>query len=277
MQQLTVDIIDIKVANNLPLVLFGGMNVLESRDIVMKVCEHYVNVTQKLNIPHIFKASFDKANRSSIDSYRGPGLEKGLCLLQELKKVFGVKLMTDVHEINQVNIASEVVDVLQIPAFLARQTDLIESVAKTGMAINIKKPQYMSPTQIVHVVNKCRSFKNNKIILCERGTSFGYDNLIVDTLGFNIMNHISKGCPIIVDVTHSLQTRDPLSPTSGGRNTQIYDIARASTAVGIAGLFLEAHPNPNCSKCDGPSALPLNKLEHFLKQMKAIDELIKSF
>ncbi|URJ33020.1 3-deoxy-8-phosphooctulonate synthase [Candidatus Blochmannia vicinus] len=277
MQQLTVDIIDIKVSNNLPLVLFGGMNVLESRDIVMKVCEHYVNVTQKLNIPHVFKASFDKANRSSIDSYRGPGLEKGLRLLQELKKIFGVKLMTDIHEINQVNAASEIVDVLQIPAFLARQTDLITSVAKTGIAINIKKPQYMSPTQIVHIVNKCRSFKNNKIILCERGTLFGYDNLIVDMLGFNIMNHISKGCPIIVDVTHALQTRDPLSPTSGGRNMQIYDLARASTAVGIAGLFLEAHPNPNNSKCDGPSALPLNKLEHFLKQMKAIDELIKSF
>ncbi|URJ30323.1 3-deoxy-8-phosphooctulonate synthase [Candidatus Blochmannia vicinus (nom. nud.)] len=277
MQQLTVDIIDIKVSNNLPLVLFGGMNVLESRDIVMKVCEHYVNVTQKLNIPHVFKASFDKANRSSIDSYRGPGLEKGLRLLQELKKIFGVKLMTDIHEINQINAASEIVDVLQIPAFLARQTDLITSVAKTGMAINIKKPQYMSPTQIVHIVNKCRSFKNNKIILCERGTLFGYDNLIVDMLGFNIMNHISKGCPIIVDVTHALQTRDPLSPTSGGRSMQIYDLARASTAVGIAGLFLEAHPNPNNSKCDGPSVLPLNKLEHFLKQMKAIDELIKSF
>ncbi|URJ23463.1 3-deoxy-8-phosphooctulonate synthase [Blochmannia endosymbiont of Camponotus sp. C-003] len=277
MQQLIVDISNIKVSNNLPFVLFGGMNVLESRDIVIKVCEHYVNITHKLNIPHVFKASFDKANRSSIDSYRGPGLEEGLRLLQELREMFGVKLMTDVHEIYQVKTVSEVVDVLQIPAFLARQTDLIASIAQTGMPINIKKPQYMSPTQIIHIVKKCHSFSNKKIILCERGTVFGYNNLIVDMLGLNIMNHVSKGCPIIVDVTHSLQTRNPLSPISGGRNTQIYDIARASIAVGIAGLFLEAHPNPRCAKCDGFSALPLNQLENFLKQMKAIDELVKSF
>ncbi|URJ26428.1 3-deoxy-8-phosphooctulonate synthase [Blochmannia endosymbiont of Camponotus modoc] len=277
MQQLIVNISDIKVSNNLPFVLFGGMNVLESRDTTIKICEHYVNITHKLNIPHIFKASFDKANRSSIDSYRGPGLEEGLRLFQELQEIFGVKLMTDVHEIYQVKTASEVVDVLQIPAFLARQTDLIASIAQTGMPINIKKPQYMSPTQIVHIVKKCHSFSNKNIILCERGTLFGYDNLIVDMLGFNVMNHVSKGCPIIVDVTHALQRRNPLSPISGGRNRQIYDIAKASTAVGIAGLFLEAHPNPRRAKCDGSSALPLNQLENFLTQMKAIDELVKSF
>ncbi|WP_159715480.1 3-deoxy-8-phosphooctulonate synthase [Blochmannia endosymbiont of Camponotus nipponensis] len=277
MQQLIVEIVDIKVSNNLPFVLFGGMNVLESRDIAMRICEHYINVTHKLNIPYIFKASFDKANRSSINSYRGPGLEEGLSLLQELQEIFGVKLMTDIHEVDQVKTVSKVVDVLQVPAFLARQTDLIISIAQTGMPINIKKPQYMSPTQIVHIVKKCRSCSNNNIILCERGTVFGYDNLIVDMLGLNTMNRVSGGCPIIVDVTHALQMRNPLSSTSGGRNIQIYDIARASIAIGIAGLFLEAHPNPNQAKCDGSSALPLNQLEHFLKQMKVIDELVKSF
>ncbi|URJ24860.1 3-deoxy-8-phosphooctulonate synthase [Candidatus Blochmannia ocreatus] len=276
MKTLTVNIKDIKISNTLPFVLFGGMNVLESRDIVMQVCEHYINVTQKLNIPYIFKASFDKANRSSIESYRGPGLQRGLCLLDEIRKNFKVKIMTDIHEIHQINDVSKIVDVLQIPAFLARQTDLIISAAKTGMAINIKKPQYMNPTQITHIVNKCRSVKNNKIILCERGTIFGYDNLIVDMLGLKIMHQVSGGCPVIVDVTHALQNRQPLSKTSGGRNSQIYELARASIAIGIAGLFLESHPNPYQAKCDGLSALPLNKLEFFLKQMKTIDEVIKS-
>lgn len=277
MQQLIVNILDIKVANNLPFVLFGGMNVLESKEIVMKVCEHYVSVTQKLNIPYIFKASFDKANRSSINSYRGPGLEKGLRLLQELKDTFDVKLMTDIHEPYQADIVAKVVDVIQLPAFLARQTDLITAIAHTNTAVNIKKPQYMSPTQITHIVNKFRALKNDKIILCERGTTFGYDNLIVDVLGLNIMRQISAGCPIIVDVTHSLQRRDPFSKISGGRKSQICDISRASIAVGIAGIFIEAHPTPSIAKCDGHCALNLHQLSPFLQQIKSIDELVKSF
>lgn len=277
MKQLVVDIVDIKVANNLPFVLFGGMNVLESKETIMKVCEHYVSVTHKLKIPYIFKASFDKANRSAINSYRGPGLEKGLRLLQELKKTFNVKLMTDIHEPYQANIVAEVVDVIQLPAFLARQTDLITAIAKTGTVVNIKKPQYMSPTQIIHVVNKFRALKNNNIILCERGTVFGYDNLIVDMLGLNIMHQISEGCPIIVDITHALQTRNPLSTITGGRRSQICDLAKASIAVGIAGLFIEAHPNPEYAKCDGCCALTLRQLNPFLQQIKSIDELVKSF
>lgn len=277
MQQLIVDIVDIKVGNNLPFVLFGGMNVLESEKIVMQICEHYVSVTNKLKIPYVFKASFDKANRSVIHSYRGPGLEQGLRLLKKLKNTFDVKLMTDIHEPYQANVVAEVVDVIQLPAFLARQTDLITAIAKTGIVVNIKKPQYMSPTQVVHIVDKFRTLKNDKIILCERGTVFGYDNLIVDMLGLNIMHKVSAGCPVIVDITHSLQMRNPLSKISKGKKSQICDLARASIAVGIAGLFIEAHPNPQNAKCDGSCALPLNQLDPFLQQLQSIDTLVKSF
>lgn len=277
MNNIIVNVGDIKIANHLPFVLFGGMNIIEEYDTVMKVCEHYQNITDLLKIPYIFKISFDKANRSSINSYRGLGLQSSIQLFQDLRKEFGVKLITDVHEINQVNIISKIVDVIQLPAFLSRQTDLVSSIAKTGLPINIKKPQYMSPTQVQHIVNKCHFFNNKKIILCERGTVFGYDNLIVDILGLNTMRNISGGCPIIVDVTHSLQMRESCSPISGGRRSQIFDLARASIAVGIAGIYLESHPNPDNAKCDGSSALPLIQLESFLNQIKSIDELIKSF
>lgn len=185
--------------------------------------------------------------------------------------------MTDVHEINQVSAISEVVDVIQLPAFLARQTDLIEAIARTGLVINVKKPQYMDPAQIKFIVNKFHFFKNYNIILCERGTMFGYNNLVVDMLGLKIMNSISGGCPVIVDVTHSLQTRSSLSSISGGRGSQVFTLSRASTAIGIAGLFVESHPNPDQAKCDGYSALSLNKLESLLNQVKAIDEVVKSF
>ncbi|AKC59924.1 3-deoxy-8-phosphooctulonate synthase [Blochmannia endosymbiont of Polyrhachis (Hedomyrma) turneri] len=275
MKQLIVNVGDIQISNNLPFVLFGGMNVLESRDIVMKVCEHYVNITQKLNIPYIFKASFDKANRSSIHSYRGPGFDQGMKLFQELKKTFGVKIITDIHESNQADIASSIVDILQLPAFLARQTDLIISMARTGSVINIKKPPYINPTQMSHIVDKFRNYGNDKIILCDRGTSFGYDNLVVDMLGFNVMNTVSGGCPIIFDVTHALQIRNAFSCVSGGRGGKIYELSRSGIAVGIAGLFLEAHPDPKSAKCDGSSALLLDELENFLKQMQSIDNLIK--
>lgn len=277
MKQLIVNVADIKIANNLPFVLFGGMNVLESRDLAMRICEHYVTTTQKLGIPHIFKASFDKANRSSIHSYRGPGLEEGMNIFQDLKKQFGVGIMTDIHETSQAQTVADVVDIIQLPAFLARQTDLVYAMARTGSVINIKKPQFMSPWQVSNIVSKFRAFGNHQIILCDRGNSFGYDNLVVDMLGFNVMKQFSGGCPVILDVNHALQTRDLLSITSGGRRAQVCELARAGMAVGIAGLFLEAHPEPDHAKCDGPSTLPLDKLEPFLQQMKAIDVLIKSF
>ena len=261
MQHKVVSIGDIKVANNLPFVLFGGMNVLESRDLAMRICEHYVTVTQKLDIPYVFKASFDKANRSSIHSYRGPGLDEGMKIFQELKA----------------QPVSEVVDVIQLPAFLARQTDLVEAMAKTGAVINVKKPQFVSPGQMGNIVEKFKEGGNDQVILCDRGSNFGYDNLVVDMLGFHVMMQASEGAPVIFDVTHSLQCRDPFGAASGGRRGQVAELARAGMAVGLAGLFLEAHPDPDHARCDGPSALPLAKLEPFLAQIKAIDSLVKSF
>ena len=277
MMQKVVNVNGIEIANDKPFVLFGGMNVLESRDLAMSICETYVEVTQKLGIPLIFKASWDKANRSSVHSYRGPGLEEGLKIFQELKETFGVSLITDVHETWQAKPVAEVVDVLQLPAFLARQTDLVEALARTGNAINVKKPQFLSPGQVKNIVEKFAECGNERVILCERGVNFGYDNLVVDMLGFGVMKQASQGSPVIFDVTHALQCRDPLGAASGGRREQVVELARAGMAVGLAGLFIESHPNPDAARCDGPSALPLAKLEPFLRQMQAIDELVKGF
>ncbi len=256
--------------------LLGGINVLESRDFALRACEHYVNVTTKLGIPYVFKASFDKANRSSIHSYRGPGLEEGLRIFEEIKKAFDVQVITDVHEPWQAAPVAEVVDILQLPAFLARQTDLVMALAKTGKPINIKKPQFLSPGQMVNIVDKFKEAGNDQLMLCDRGTSFGYDNLVVDMLGFGVMKETCGDLPIIFDVTHALQQRDPLGASSGGRRKQALELARAGMAVGIAGLFLEAHPDPDNAKCDGPSALPLYLLEPFLIQVKAVDDAVKS-
>ena len=267
----------IKVDNAAPFVLFGGINVLESRDLAMRSCEEYVRVTGKLGIPYVFKASFDKANRSSIHSYRGPGLEEGMRIFEDVKKTFNVPVITDVHEVHQAAIVAEVADVLQLPAFLARQTDLVVALAKTGRVINIKKPQFLSPSQMLNIVEKFKEAGNEQLILCDRGTCFGYDNLVVDMLGFGVMKKVCNNLPIIFDVTHALQQRDPGGAASGGRREQVADLARAGMGVGLAGLFLEAHPDPKSAKCDGPSALPLDKLEPFLAQLKQLDDLVKSF
>ena len=267
----------ISVGNELPFVFFGGVNVLESKDLALKACAEYVRVTEKLGIPYVFKASFDKANRSSIHSYRGPGMEEGLRIFEAVKAEFGVPLITDVHEIYQAAPVAEVVDVLQLPAFLARQTDLVVALAKTGKPINIKKPQFLSPSQMLNIVQKFKEAGNDQLILCDRGTCLGYDNLVVDMLGFGVMKRTCDDLPIIFDVTHALQQRDPSGAASGGRREQVVDLARAGMAVGLGGLFLEAHPNPDQAKCDGPSALPLDQLEPFLAQIKALDDLIKSF
>ncbi|WP_186131390.1 3-deoxy-8-phosphooctulonate synthase [Burkholderia gladioli] len=266
---------DVSVGNDLPFVLFGGLNVVESLDFTLEVCNAFVEVTRRLGIPLVFKASFDKANRSSIHSYRGLGFDEGLKVLDEVKRRFRVPVITDVHEVWQAVPVSQVVDVLQVPAFLARQTDLVVAIARTGNVVNIKKPQFMSPTQIGHVVSKCREAGNEKLILCERGTSFGYDNLVVDMLGFRQMRDSTGDCPVIFDVTHSLQMRDPHGAASGGRRRQVLDLARAGMAIGLAGLFLEAHPDPDRARCDGPSALPLALLDAFLQQVKAVDDLVK--
>ena len=267
----------VSVANDAPFVLFGGLNVLEDLDSTLHAAAHYVEVTDRLGIPFVFKASFDKANRSSIHSYRGVGLDEGLRIFQEVKARFGVPVITDVHEPAQAAAVAEVVDVLQLPAFLARQTDLVEAIARTGRAVNIKKPQFLSPTQMRNIVDKFREAGNDRIILCERGSQFGYDNLVVDMLGFREMIESCGGLPAIFDVTHSLQRREAGAAASGGRRRQVAELARAGMAVGLGGLFLEAHPDPDHARCDGPSALPLAALEPFLAQIKAIDDLVKSF
>lgn len=275
-QSKIIQIGSIPVANHLPLVLFGGINVLESEELALRVCDHFLQVTTALGIPYVFKASFDKANRSSRQSFRGPGLEEGLRILQKVKTALGVPVMTDVHLPQQASAVAEVADVLQLPAFLARQTDLIEALARTGAVINIKKPQFLSPQQMVHIVEKFHAFGNHQLLLCERGSCFGYDNLVVDMLGFTIMQRCSGGYPLLFDVTHALQCRDPFASASGGRREQLAELARAGVAVGLAGLFLEAHPDPSHAQCDGPSALPLSQLYPLLQQLKAIDDLIKS-
>jgi 2-dehydro-3-deoxyphosphooctonate aldolase (KDO 8-P synthase) len=267
---------NISIANDKAFTLLAGINVLESRDLAMTACEKYVEVCGKLGIPYVFKASFDKANRSSIHSYRGPGLEEGMRIFEDVKKEFGVPVITDVHEPWQAAPVAEVVDILQLPAFLARQSDLVMALAKTGKPINIKKPQFLSPGQMVNIVEKFKEAGNDQLMLCDRGTSFGYDNLIVDMLGFGVMKDTCGNLPIIFDVTHALQQRDPLGAASGGRRKQALELARAGMGVGIAGLFLEAHPDPDNAKCDGPSALPLHLLEPFLAQVKAIDDAVKS-
>ena len=271
-----ISVAGLQVANDRPFTLFGGINVLESRDLAMRAAEAYREVTDALGIPYIFKASYDKANRSSIHSFRGPGMEEGLRIFDDVKKEFAVPVITDVHEPDQAAPVAEVCDVIQLPAFLARQTDLVEAMAATGSVINVKKPQFLSPSQMANIVDKFNRCGNDKIILCERGSSFGYDNLVVDMLGFEVMKSSCGRAPLIFDVTHALQARSSGSATSGGRRQQVAELARAGIAAGLAGLFLEAHPAPVRAKCDGSSALPLNQLKAFLEQIKAVDDLVKS-
>ena len=266
----------ISFANNAPFVLIGGVNVLESKAFALEVSGVYKEICQKLNIPLVFKASYDKANRSSIHSYRGPGLTEGLEILRTVKDTHGIPVISDVHSPEQAAPAAEVCDIIQLPAFLARQTDLVEAMAHTGSVINIKKPQFLSPSQMANLVEKFRECGNDQLLICERGSNFGYDNLVVDMLGFGVMKQCCDELPLIFDVTHALQCRDPGGAASGGRRSQIVDLARAGMAVGLAGLFLEAHPDPDQARCDGPSALPLENLEPFLKQIKAVDDLVKT-
>jgi len=264
----------ITFSNERPFVLIGGMNVIEDEETVMEVAARFVEVTGDLGIPYVFKASFDKANRSSISSFRGPGLEAGLKVLAAVKERFGVPILTDVHEPFQAVPVAEVADILQLPAFLARQTDLVLALARTGRAINIKKPQFLAPQEMLHIINKCREAGNEQVVLCERGTSFGYNNLVVDMLGMDLMKTMA---PVVFDATHALQTPGSRSDSAGGRRSQAAALARAGMALGLAGLFLEAHPEPEKALCDGPSALPLDALHPYLRQMKAIDDLVKSF
>ena len=270
-----IQIADIQVANDLPFVLFGGMNVLESESLAHEIAAQYVEVCSQLNIPYVFKASFDKANRSSLYSYRGPGLEQGLKILQGIKQQFNVPVITDVHEPYQAEAVAEIADVIQLPAFLSRQTDLVEAMAKTGAVINVKKAQFLAPHEMQHIIKKCEEAGNDKVMLCERGTMYGYNNLVVDMLGFRTMK--AMNVPVMFDVTHALQKPGGRSDSADGRRNQTLDLGLAGISQGISSIFLEAHPNPDQAKCDGPCALPLDKLAPFLQRMKALDDLIKGF
>ena len=268
-----IQVADLVVSNDGPFTLFGGMNVLESRELALEVAAAYKEVTSKLGIPYVFKASFDKANRSSISSFRGPGLEKGLEILSEIKETHAVPVISDVHEPHQAKPAAEIIDVLQLPAFLCRQTDLVVALAETGRPVNIKKAQFLAAHEMGHIIKKFAEAGNDQVLLCERGSSFGYNNLVVDPLNFGIMKR--TGCPVVFDVTHSLQIPGGRSDSADGRRQAVFELMLAGMSQGIGGLFLESHPDPAQAKCDGPCALPLGKLEDFLSQAKQMDDLVK--
>jgi 2-dehydro-3-deoxyphosphooctonate aldolase (KDO 8-P synthase) len=270
----TLPLGDIRFGNHLPLVLVGGMNVLESETLALQVAQEFQRVTRKLGIPYVFKASFDKANRSSIHSFRGPGLDEGLRILERVKQEFGVPVLTDVHEPFQARPVAAVADILQLPAFLSRQTDLVQALAATGAMINIKKAQFLAPREMGHILRKFEEAGNERLLLCERGSSFGYNNLVVDMLGFPILKRF--GYPVLFDVTHALQMPGSRADSAGGRRQDVLPLAKAGVAQGIAGLFLEAHPDPDHAKCDGPCALPLAALEGFLTQLRDLDTLVKA-
>jgi len=260
--------------NRGPLVLLAGMNVLESETLAHEVAAELAAVTSRLGIPWVFKASFDKANRSSLHSFRGPGLDEGLRILEGIRETFGVPVVTDVHEPFQAEPVAEVCDILQLPAFLSRQTDLVTAIARTGRVVHVKKAQFLAPEEMRHILAKCAEAGNERVLLCERGTAFGYHNLVVDFLGFRTMKRL--GAPLLFDVTHSLQLPGGGKDAAGGRREGALSLARAGVAQGIAGLFLETHPEPDEARCDGPSALRLDRVEPFLEQLLALDALVKS-
>ena len=271
----SIKIKNFTIDNDEPFTLIAGLNVLETEEITEQVISKCVQVSQKLDIPYIFKASYDKANRSSVDSYRGPGIEKGMQILSDLKHKYDVPIISDVHNEREVQIAKDVLDIIQIPAFLCRQTDLVCQIAKSGLPVNVKKAQFMSPTDIKNVITKFKSFGNEQLLLCERGTSFGYNNLVVDMIGLASLKAYNH--PVIFDVTHSLQKPGGLGDKTAGRRESVLDLAKSGMALGLAGLFLEVHPDPDRAMCDGPCALPLSNLEELLSQIKSLDDLVKSF
>ena len=269
-----IEFANVQLSNDNPFVLFGGLNVLESRELSLRVAETFKVVCEDLDIPLVFKASFDKANRSSLKSFRGPGLEDGIRWLEDIKEQLSLPIITDVHEIAQVKPVAEVADVIQLPAFLSRQTDLIAAMAATNRPINIKKAQFLAPEEMIYILRKFASSGNNKLIICERGSIYGYKNLVVDMLGLSVMKDFEY--PLIFDVTHSLQQPGGLAGAAGGRRMYVAQLAKAGLSQGLAGLFLEAHPNPSEALCDGPSALKIDRPRPFLEQMKELDYLMKS-
>ena len=261
------------IGNAEPMTLMGGVNVLESESIAMTVAEQFARAASDFHVNWIFKGSFDKANRSSISSYRGPGIDEGLKILEKVKNTFDVPVITDIHESIQANKVAEICDIIQIPAFLCRQTDLVTAAAQTNKIIQFKKPQFLSAPEMENVIEKCKEVGNSQIILCERGNSFGYNNLVVDMLNFQIMKNLNV--PVIFDATHSLQLPGGLGNAAGGRREFLLPLAKAGLSQGIAGLFLEAHPNPDEAKCDGPCAIAADTIYSVISQLSALDTFIK--
>jgi 2-dehydro-3-deoxyphosphooctonate aldolase (KDO 8-P synthase) len=262
-----------KISNRDPAIVIAGMNVIESEELCISVAGELKNICERNNVDFIFKASYDKANRSSIDSFRGPGIDQGLKILKTVKDEFNVPIISDIHEPSQAETAAEVLDVIQIPAFLSRQTDLIKAACETEKVINVKKAQFLSPAQMMNIIEKCNHFGNENILLCERGSIFGYDNLIVDFLG---IDEIKKFAPTILDITHSLQLPGGKGKSADGRSSQAKVLGTAAAAIGLAGFFIEVHPNPENALCDGASATRLSEFESLLLELKKFDELSKS-
>ena len=262
-----------KISNKDPAIVIAGMNVIESEELCISVAGDLKNICERNNVDFIFKASYDKANRSSIDSFRGPGIDQGLKILKTVKDEFNVPIISDIHEPSQAETAAEVLDVIQIPAFLSRQTDLIKAACETEKVINVKKAQFLSPAQMMNIIEKCNHFGNENILLCERGSIFGYDNLIVDFLG---IDEIKKIAPTILDITHSLQLPGGKRKSADGRSSQAKVLGTAAAAIGLAGFFIEVHPTPENALCDGASATRLSEFESLLLELKKFDELSKS-
>lgn len=261
------------VGNDQPFFLIAGPCVIESEDLQLDVAGQLKEITDELNIPFIFKSSFDKANRSSHTSFRGPGLEKGMQILEKVKKEIGVPVLTDVHEDTPLHEVATVVDVLQTPAFLCRQTNFIQNVMKCGLPVNIKKGQFLAPWDMKNVVEKAKATGNHQVMVCERGVSFGYNNLVSDMRSLAVMQE--TGCPVVFDATHSVQLPGGQGISSGGQREFVPVLARAAMAVGIAGLFMETHPNPDQALSDGPNNWPLSKMKELLVMLKAIDRVVK--
>ena len=264
---------NVKIGGNRPLVLIAGPCVIENEAVTMRHAERLMTICNGLSMPLIFKASYDKANRTSINAYRGPGLRDGLAILRKVKETLGVPVISDVHSIEQITPAAEVLDILQIPAFLCRQTDLLVAAAKSGRIINVKKGQFLAPWDMKNVAGKIAASGNENIILTERGASFGYNNLVVDMRSFPVMR--STGYPVVFDATHSVQLPGGQGDSSGGQREFVEYLSRAAVATGIDGIFMEVHEDPDKALCDGPNSIPLSELPGLLKLLKSLDVVVK--
>jgi len=264
---------DFEIGNDLPFVLFAGPCVIEGEDFSLKVAEDIRDIAARVGVPLVFKSSFDKANRTSVDGFRGPGLDEGLRILQRVKDEVGVGIITDVHTPEQAKPVAEVADILQTPAFLCRQTDFITEVAKAGKPVNVKKGQFLAPWDMPHVLEKAKSTGNADIMLCDRGTSFGYNNLVSDFRSLMVM--AETGAPVVYDVTHSVQQPGGLGGATGGNREYVPGLSRAAVSIGVAAVFMEVHPDPDQAKSDGPNSVALADLEALLMTLKGIDSLVK--